>query len=417
MKKTILVMACWLALTANGLAEPSGTLDMGAVERNLGNGARMFWLYAGALPGPTIVCNAGETVVLRGTNGLTGATNIHWHGLELPNAQDGMMKNIAAGQNFSYELTPQEAGTYWYHSFKNPMAQQMEMGLYGAFIVKRPEDARYQGDHLFLVGRHYGVVPSNPRNPNGEGLLVNGQTATAIAPLQVNNGDVQKIRCINAMTEGMLTVKMTGHLFRVTHMDGRGVFKPVETGTLELWPGERIDAEVKMDGKAGERYEISFNDKVTVPIVYGKGANSAASYAYQPESMPEWLKELPETADYTLAFAEGLGDGNARRWTVNGKSFPDTELNKIRVGQPVRLRLWNNDASDTHVIHLQGAHFLIIGENGQPKEPVGWKDTVAIAPATYIDVAFVMKERGDWMVYCQEAKHADGGMITVLRAN
>ncbi|WP_346354920.1 multicopper oxidase family protein [Azotosporobacter soli] len=416
MKKAAAILVCWLGICGAGFAESIANLDMTNVEKDLGNGSRVFWLYGNTLPGPTIVCKVGESITIRGVNGLTGHSNIHWHGLSIPNNQDGMMKNIIAGERFSFEFTPEEAGTYWYHSFKNPMAQQMEMGLYGAFIVKRAEDDNYQGDHTFIIGKHYGVMPSSSHNPNGIGLLINGQAANGVTPLMVKTGDVQKVRFINAMTEGALSIKMTGHLFRVTHMDGYGVFKPYETGGFELWPGERIDAEIKMEGKAGERYELQLNDRTIIPILYEKGGNSSAAYVYVPESMPDWLKNLSEKNDYTLTFAEGLGEG-MRQWNVNGKSFPDTDLNKINVGQVVRLRLWNTDATATHVIHIQGTHFLIVGENGRTKEPVSWKDTVAIPSATYIDVAFVMKAKGDWMVYCQEAKHADGGMITVLRAN
>ncbi len=415
MKKTLLLIFSCLFICGSCFAETAVNFDIAASERDFGNGMRMFWLYGESLPGPLISARAGETVSLNGSNWLSGMTNIHWHGLNIPNKQSGMMKNIMSGQQFSYEFVPPESGTYFYHSFKNPMAQQMEMGLYGMIIIKSADDDKYQGDHAFIVGKHYGVMPGTAKNPNGEGLLVNGRNTPE--PLKVLPGDLQKVRFINAMTEGPLTIRMTGHLFRVTHLDGHGVFRPFETSQLEIWPGERIDAEIKLEGKSEERYEIRLNENTVIPIVYGKGNNVPVRYLYMPENLPEWFGEISDKNNFIFAFAEGIGDGKSRRWTVNGKAFPDSELNKIKVNQLVQIRLWNNEPRDTHVVHIQGTKFLVIGENGRRKEPLGWKDTVAIPPASYLDIAFVMKERGDWMVYCQEARHADGGMITVLRAD
>jgi FtsP/CotA-like multicopper oxidase with cupredoxin domain len=100
--------------------------------------------YRNNVLGPTIVVNSGETVNIQLQNGLSEETNIHWHGLILPEDMDGHPKDVASpGGSLEYSLPLiQRAGTYWYHPHPHgATAKQVFMGLAGMFVVNDAEES------------------------------------------------------------------------------------------------------------------------------------------------------------------------------------------------------------------------------------------------------------------------------------
>ena len=100
--------------------------------------------YGSGLLGPTIRVSKGETVNVALQNSLSEETNIHWHGLILPENMDGHPKDVVApGGSLQYSLPIiQRAGTYWYHPHPHgSTAKQVFMGLAGMFIVNDEEEA------------------------------------------------------------------------------------------------------------------------------------------------------------------------------------------------------------------------------------------------------------------------------------
>lgn len=74
-----------------------------------------MWTYNGMLPGPRIEARAGNTVRIRFKNSLPEATTIHWHGIRVPAAMDGVpavQSPIAPGAEFTYEFVVPDAGTF-----------------------------------------------------------------------------------------------------------------------------------------------------------------------------------------------------------------------------------------------------------------------------------------------------------------
>jgi FtsP/CotA-like multicopper oxidase with cupredoxin domain len=68
----------------------------------------------GRLPGPTLRFTEGDHAVIRVHNQMDEETSIHWHGILLPNAMDGVpfvtQPPIAAGQTFTYEFDLRQSG-------------------------------------------------------------------------------------------------------------------------------------------------------------------------------------------------------------------------------------------------------------------------------------------------------------------
>ena len=76
--------------------------------------------YNGQIPGPEIRLKEGETARIVLKNGLSEPTTIHWHGVDVPNAMDGVagitQKPVQPGETFTYEFTATPTGTRWYHT-------------------------------------------------------------------------------------------------------------------------------------------------------------------------------------------------------------------------------------------------------------------------------------------------------------
>ena len=105
-----------------------------------------------ALPAPTLYLKEGKKAIIYVTNNMDVETSVHWHGILLPNFQDGVpyltTPPIEPGKTHKFEFTLKQSGTYWYHSHTNLQEQR---GLYGAIVVE-PKKKVYRYDHdLVLV--------------------------------------------------------------------------------------------------------------------------------------------------------------------------------------------------------------------------------------------------------------------------
>ena len=129
-------------------------LKIGPTPINITGRPRMATAVNGSVPGPTLRFREGDTVKLRVTNSLSEPTSIHWHGLRLPAAMDGVpgltFAGIMPGEKFTYVFPIRQAGTYWYHSHSG---MQEQTGLYGALILEPREPApyAYERDYVILL--------------------------------------------------------------------------------------------------------------------------------------------------------------------------------------------------------------------------------------------------------------------------
>ena len=108
------------------------------VRWNFGEGIeQVAWTYNGMVPGPLIRVVEGDTVRFVVKNELPEATTIHWHGIEVPNAMDGVpgmtQEAIQPGETFTYEFVAKPAGTFWYHSHVDSDVQ-IGVGLHLSLI-------------------------------------------------------------------------------------------------------------------------------------------------------------------------------------------------------------------------------------------------------------------------------------------
>ncbi len=184
-----------------------------------------LWGFNGSAPGPLIEANQGDRLRIVFDNHLPEPIAIHWHGLEVPNAMDGVMSltqpPVLPGGRFVYEFTLRQEGTYFYHSH---MAMQEMMGLIGPLILhpSRPYSTAVDQDYVIVL-QEYAARPNNPV-PDSMAmefnwLTMNGKSGPATTPLIIRHNQRVKIRLINLGMDAH-PIHLHGFQFWITGTEG-----------------------------------------------------------------------------------------------------------------------------------------------------------------------------------------------------
>jgi len=163
LRKMKLLKPVTALLIGMALCMPGATLSAATVEYDL-TIARQAVNFTGQpvealtinghLPGPTLRFTEGDHAVIRVHNQMDVETSIHWHGILLPNAMDGVpfltFPPIAPGQTFVYTFDLRQSGTYWYHS--HTMLQE-QRGLFGAIVIAPKDKGAFDRlrDHVVVL--------------------------------------------------------------------------------------------------------------------------------------------------------------------------------------------------------------------------------------------------------------------------
>nr|WP_226375467.1 multicopper oxidase family protein [Effusibacillus dendaii] len=119
-----------------------------------GQTTKDVWTFNGTVPGPQIRVKQGEQIQVVLKNELSVPVTIHWHGVPVPNSQDGIpgvtMNAVQPGQSFTYQFKADVPGTYWYHSHQDSL-NQVDMGLYGSFIVEPKNEPKVDRDYTVVL--------------------------------------------------------------------------------------------------------------------------------------------------------------------------------------------------------------------------------------------------------------------------
>jgi manganese oxidase len=197
------------------------------VKRELLPGQFMnHWGYNGTMPGPTIQVTEGDRVRIVVHNELPEPTELHLHGLELPNAMDGVshltQDPIKPGGTSVYELTVHQTGTYFYHPHG---AMQEAIGMVGLFIIhpKVAYTPAVDKDYA-LVTQEFDIQGASD-TPDTTSmafhwLTFNGRGGPYITPLVVRLGDRVRIRILNFSSMDHHPIHLHGHTFWVTGTEG-----------------------------------------------------------------------------------------------------------------------------------------------------------------------------------------------------
>ncbi|MDQ2818372.1 MAG: multicopper oxidase domain-containing protein [Candidatus Eremiobacteraeota bacterium] len=210
------------------------------------------WTYNGTVPGPTMHVRQGDRVRVILTNELPEPTTVHWHGVAVPADMDGVpglsQAPIEPGGSFVYEFVARDPGTYMYHTHFDDL-NQLDRGLYGAFIVEPKTPARPREDRDYLMLLSSWRIFSDAENY----FSINGKSYPSTIPFRVKRGELVRIREINISGTQFHTMHIHGHRFKLLAVDGQPVPAQAQQSmvTVSLGPGETRDIALRADAEPG----------------------------------------------------------------------------------------------------------------------------------------------------------------------
>jgi FtsP/CotA-like multicopper oxidase with cupredoxin domain len=390
-------------------------VDLVARQQTLIVGGRSIpgFTVNGTSPGPEIRATQGQLIEvhLRNDSVADGVT-LHWHGVDVPSAMDGVagvtQDAVPIGGEFTYRFIAEQAGSFWYHSHQvsNP---QVAGGLLGSLVVM-PKSGIAQQVDVSAIAHTYGGVRT-----------INGKAEDLRVPAQPG----QRVRVRISNTDNGPMEAWTSGSYRLVAIDGTEVHQPIEISdrSVTLTAGARADLEVRVpsDGTA-DRIQLS---KSTAVIIGPAGAD--ASVPPQPTAdldllaygSPKTLGFDPAQAtrrfDYLVGRRPGFVKGRPGMWwSINGHLFPNVPMYMVREGDVVVMHI-ENRSGEVHPMHLHGHHVVVLTRNGVAATgSPWWVDSLNVLANQTYDIAFVANNPGIWMDHCHNLKHAAQGMIAHL---
>lgn len=368
----------------------------------------------GESPGPVIRAVQGELVEVQLVNeSVPDGVTLHWHGLDVPNAMDGVagvtQDAVRMGEEFTYRFVADQVGTYWYHSHQISH-EQVKRGLLGGLVISAKDQDPDVADVPALVHVYDGV-----RTINGvEGDLAVDAAAGQRVRVRVTNTD-----------NGPMPLWVGGAPYRVLAVDGTDLNEPtpVEDEAFLLTGGARADLEIVMPAdSSGVRVEMGGN----AAVVLGTDASDVPE-AEKPETFLDLLRygspaplgfdpaSATREFEYVMGRRPGFVDGRPGLfWTINGKLYPDVPMYTVTEGDVVRMRIENN-SGQVHPMHLHGHHVVVLSRDGEPATgSPWWVDSLNVEDGETYEVAFVADNPGVWMDHCHNLPHAAEGLIAHL---
>lgn len=415
--------------------------------------ATEVWTYDGAVPGPVLRVPQGGRVSRRLVNELPVPTSIHWHGIRIDNAMDGVagltQEAVPPGGTFDYDFAVPDAGTYWYHAHTNSF-EQVARGLSGALIVEEadapevdrdevlvlddwllnPEDAQFMAPFGHPMSLSHGGRTGNLLGTNGTYDLASG----------VKANERLRLRLINASNARIFVLQLAGLEGWTIALDGMPLPAPEPVNTdLILAPAQRIDLIVDVtaaDGETAALLRFGDDDEWRPQVRFPVSGSASANRRDLPDALPpnpqmevrgiDSARQLDMAMEggamgrmsgammngRSMGFREMAGQGQF--WALSGQvGMTDTPFASLDRGETVRLRL-TNDTAFPHAMHLHGMHFRQVAGDGT-LGPM--RDTILSYPDELLEIAFVADNPGKWLFHCHMLGHAASGMTTWINVS
>jgi FtsP/CotA-like multicopper oxidase with cupredoxin domain len=411
------------------------------------------WGYNGRSPGPILRVRQGDELRVRLINQLEQPTSLHWHGVRIVNAMDGVpaltQEAVAPGKSFDYRFSCPDAGTFWYHPHIMS-SEQVARGLHGVLIVEELDPPQADQDLVFVVddwrltrdghvhAESFGSIAERAHAGRyGNTFTLNGSTNHEVP---VKAGERLRLRICSVSNANVFGLKFDDHAMHVIAVDGQPVAPfEAENGLVVLASGQRSDVIADMTGKPGTKSSIRLltydGQHVVGQFVYHRSERRRTKLLDSPIALPanplDTKLDLANAQEVLLMMdggamgrmtgawvgAKWLGmreliDQHGLVWSFNGVAgMPKQPLFKAEKGHTVKLRMVNR-TSWPHAMHLHGHHFKQIERKPDGPSESFWRDTILINPREEFTMAFVADNPGKWMLHCHMLEHQEGGMMT-----
>jgi FtsP/CotA-like multicopper oxidase with cupredoxin domain len=398
--------------------------------------------YNGTVPGALLRLREGRQVSIDISNDTDIADIIHWHGLYVPSAVDGAMEEgspmVEPGRTERYTFTPKPTGTRWYHSHDvagTDLTRSLYSGMYG-FLVIEPAGDRGRYDREVLLAAHHweprwvsmqdirrGPPPDNGLEVMYASASFNDKMLGQGEPIRVRQGERVLFRLLNASPTENVVLAMAGHRLTVVALDGNPVPTQAAVDTVFLAPAERADVIIAMDNPGiwvfgGVKDEDRSMGLGTI-VEY---ANSSGEPKWQAPASSSWdytifgnsqtVASPDERIEFVFEKIPG-GRGGYNKWTLNGKSWPNTNpLFTTERGKRYRLAM-TNKSGDNHPVHLH-RHTFELTKIGDKATAGVMKDTVNMTRFSTVEIDFVADDVGPTLLHCHHQDHQDEGFMGLM---
>jgi len=449
-------LACMPLLARRARAVDGGiTLDARSRPLNLPGctGPTPAWTYAEPWPLELRVRH-GERFTATFVNNLADHNAVHWHGVRVPNAMDGVpyltQAPVKAGERFVYDFVPPDPGTFFFHPHCDTLTA-LTRGLAGVLIVEDPRE-----DGLFDLDRTLVLMDWRVK-PDGSLDAITSDKAAAragtfgalrtvnggLAPtLTVRPGAHVRLRCVNVDATRIPMLGLTGAEAVVIATDGNAC-APFALKARPLGPAMRADIAFVAPATSGAVVRLEDIWQAT-PVLLARIETQGEPVPAdaRPLALPAADLPEPDLASATrlpLDLSAGVDDpaieefrrltgfsaaqictGEKIFWALNGKPWPGAShenlpppLAELRSGQSYVVEIFNA-TPHRHPIHLHGHTFKVLGSS-KNEVPPHWADTVLLEPKERTQIAFVAGEPGSWMLHCHIIEHQETGMMGYYR--
>lgn len=415
--------------------------------------------FNGRIPGPVLRVRHGQRLRARFVNDTSQPATIHWHGMLLPNAMDGVenvtQAPVPPGGSFLYEYAPNPPGTRWYHDH---ISDGFARGLFGLFVVEDPKDE--PADAEFALVFHdvpkintireamMGISKAGMIDPMGSPEMmemepgdkmgdevayaahcINGACYPQTQKLAVKQGQRVRLRILNANPTQTRYVRLAGHRLTVTHSDGNPLPRPIDVDALRVGVGERYDAWFTVTSSGAWLLQGISSDPLAyqqAAVVFTPGMENAS-----PQSSPQmldgvdyftyekatasgsWDEQVAGEPARSYSFQIGGGQWGSNRWTLNGQTYPHTQRIYVNRNDLVEVRFQNKTDMD-HPMHLHGHVLRLVGVDGRRLAASLAKDTTLVhAQGGSVVWRFrADAPKGRWLLHCHNEIHMMDGMMT-----
>ena len=412
-----------------------------------------IWAYADQWP-LVLRTQRGEPFRANLHNELHEHSTIHWHGIRLPMAMDGVpymtQPPVEPGQSFAYEFTPPDAGTFFFHPHCDTVTQ-LGRGLAGALIVEDPAERGLFAADLVCAIKDWQLNPDGSfgtfmtmKGAARAGTFGNIETANALplAQMRVPSGGWVRLRVLNLDSSRVAVLNLAGAEGKIIATDGNPL-PPIPVKGWRLGPAMRADIVFRMPDDRGAIVELQ-NIFGTAPKSIAR-ITSDGTTVKAPDAWPQLAaSHVPEadanaaerisfdlTAGHTSPELEaglkenGLGlDAlclpGQTFWAINGKAWAGQShkltpppLAELKLGKPYLFEIFNGTPHQ-HPMHLHGHTFRVLRSNRKDIVP-HLADTVLLGPKERVEICFIADNPGDWMMHCHIIEHQETGMMGYVR--
>ncbi|WP_233468398.1 multicopper oxidase family protein [Zooshikella ganghwensis] len=404
------------------------------------------WGFNGQFPAPVLYAQQDQPIRIKFINKLNEPTTIHWHGLRIPIAMDGVpflsQPPIPPGGSFIYEFTPPDAGTFWYHPHMNS-TEQLGRGLVGAFIVRERQAQAFAEDITCVLKNWHidqqGQIKrlSIPRYAARMGTPGRWPTVNGLhqPTFDVPAGEWVRLRLLNVDNTLTYRLHIPNAQAYILAIDGCPLATPRPLTEHPMGPGMRLDLGFIAPSKGtswevwhGEHYPLlslhstvsSQVSKTPLPSTLSEGQHSVPSLPMNP--IPEPDLENAEKVNFIFEWAGALTPtaqqkkGKHTFWTINKRAWEGMSKDSIPAplvtlerGKSYIFTL-KNITQYHHPIHLHGHSFTVLTSDKRKIIPYQ-TDTVLLGKNESAQIAFVADNPGRWMFHCHVIDHMKTGLM------